>query len=107
MLDGQRRALCIEVVARVAAVVEDTADEAVGLTRGELGIVDEATLGPLPVFGVPLAGGVGQRADVERRVQVLAVTEVALGGASRLRLIDRAVVLRAEAVAQPRRSPRA
>src|SRR4029079_13751195 len=68
----------------------------VGLTRGELGVVHEVLLGPLPVVQVVLPGSLGERLDVELVVGALSLGELAFRRAPRPGRADRAIVLGAE-----------
>ena len=106
IVDGDRMRLRVEVVARIAAVLEHVAHDPVRFAGGELRIVHEATLGALPVVGEPGTGVLGQRTDVETRRGPSPARKVALGRPARAGRADRAVVLRPELVAKTRAPPR-
>jgi hypothetical protein len=86
----------------MSALVEDLADDAVGLARGVLRIVHEQPLRALPKLGVLRTGLVGEGLHLERAESLLTCPQLLLRLSVRAHLADGMVVLGTEPLAERR-----
>src|SRR5512144_903110 len=104
VLHRQRRLLHPSVLGGVAALGEQSADQAVRPVQRVLRVVDEPPLHVVPLRGVSPPALFRQRAQIKLVVQPLALDKLTLGLQSPTPLLHRPVVLRPEPPPQ-RRAP--
>ena len=97
--------LLLEVLDRIAALAHHFGDERVGVAERGRRLVDELRLRRTPAFGVAVARGRAQRADVEPAPPFAALAQLGLRGTLVAMLFNGTVVLGPEALAQLCRAP--
>ena len=101
MIDRDERALLIEVVDGIAAVAHHVGHEAVGRAHRDLRVVDEARLQLAPLPLVRAHRGVRERVEFECSCRSTRSRSVALGVATLVGRLHRAVVLGTELILEP------